>query len=124
MHFEMFLVSCQAMETAGFTTHFIFWCLQDTNERIWLSLYCHVKCLQLCNLTFGIGFATDHNSLNRSSSAEYINPCMYHSVPTLKPTFKPSNTVATEPSCLIRISFVNTKTGLKIEDKNEKTGAS
>lgn len=28
-----FLVSCQAMETAGFTTHITFWCLQDTMKE-------------------------------------------------------------------------------------------
>jgi hypothetical protein len=33
MHFEAFLVSCQTMETAGFTTHFTFWCLQDTMKE-------------------------------------------------------------------------------------------
>jgi hypothetical protein len=33
MHFEAFLVSCQAMETAGFTTHFTFWCFQDTMKE-------------------------------------------------------------------------------------------
>jgi len=33
MHFEAFLVSCQAMETAGFTTHFTFWCFQATMKE-------------------------------------------------------------------------------------------
>jgi len=107
LHLEAFLVSCQPMETAGFTTHFTFWCLQGTMKENMVQLYCHVKCLQLCNLTFGLGFASDHNSLNRSSSAPHINLCMYHNIPALKRSFNPSNTVAIKPSCLPRFSFMN-----------------
>lgn len=91
MHLEAFLVSCQAMETARFTTHFTFWFSKVQWRRIWFSLYCHVKCLQLCNLTLGLGFASDHNSLNRSSSTPHINLCMYQNIPALKRSFKLSN---------------------------------
>jgi len=33
MYLEAFLVSCQSRETAGFTTNFTFWCLQDTMKE-------------------------------------------------------------------------------------------